>query len=169
MLEDFGSISQVFVGQLHESLKRCIDLIVHLIACVESHVSTPNSFFETNTVLPFIMEQSFAVLKLLQHASASCFPSTSTSSSSSPSSIAYGVTPRPLDFGRIRNLCTSGLNLPDNADLTQEHSSHVKFCSELCHAVQQVKGLFALPFPPNSSASQELLHAAASAQVTRQS
>lgn len=168
MLQSFGSLSKVFVEQLHSDIGRCTDLIVHLIASLQSHVNTPNVFSETNTVLPFIIEQCSSALKLLQHASSSCFYSCSSASSASPSQLVFGITPRPLDFSGIISLCAEGSKVSDNANLVQEHSCYVQFCSELSRSVQLVKGHLALPFPPNVPASQEVARAASSAQVIHQ-
>jgi hypothetical protein len=168
MLQNFGSLSKAFVEQLHSDIGRCVDLIVHLIASLQSHVNTPNVFSETNTVLPFIIEQCSSTLKLLQHASASCFYSCPSASSTSPSHLLLGITPRPLDFSGIISLCAEGSKVSDNANLVQEHSSYVQFCSDLSRSVQLVKGQLALPFPPNLPASQEVARAASSAQVIPQ-
>ena len=42
MLQSFGALSKAFVEQLHSDIGRCTDLIVHLIAGLQSHVNTPN-------------------------------------------------------------------------------------------------------------------------------
>ena len=106
MQRTFGSLSRAFAQRLHETISRCIDLILHLITCTQSHIATPNSFCETNTALPFIILQCSSALSLLRHA-LSC---TSSSSSSSPS-LSFTITPHPIDVRPLVALCNSGLEV----------------------------------------------------------
>jgi hypothetical protein len=157
MQRTFGSLSRTFVTSLQDAIGRCCDLISHLIAAVESHVSTPNEFFETNTVLPFIRDQCCSTLTLLQKASAACTPPSSGAS--------FGATPHPIDFSHIVAHCAASAKLPENANLIQEHSSQIEFCNELSQSVEKIKGHFSLPTPPNSLSSQEVSRAASSSQA----
>jgi hypothetical protein len=153
----FGSLSRSFVSSLEMTIGRCCELISHLIASLESHVAIPNDFFETNAMLPFILEQCSSALTLLRTASAACAPSSS--------SFASAATPHPLDVSHIAAYCSKPLSLPENASLLQEHSSYVKFCADLNQFVLQIKGHLTLPIPPNTPASQEMARSALSAQA----
>jgi hypothetical protein len=154
MQRTFGSISRTFVGSIQDAIARCCDIISHLVSSVESHLLTPNSYFETNTLLPFIIEQCYSALHLLRNASAACDPTPGVDSA-----------PHPIDFSHIVSHCVASVQSPHNANLMQEHSSLIKFCSLLSQSVLQMKSHFTLPVPPNSAASEDVSRAALAAQA----
>jgi hypothetical protein len=158
MKATFNSLSCSFVEQMSRSIGKCSDLICHLIAALQPQVEVTNIFFEKNTTLPFIIEQCSSVLKLLQQAASACAPSSYAHS-------AVGITPRPFDFSGIIKLCSRGSNVADDANLAQEHCCYLEFRSQLSVMVSQVKGLLALPLPPQASLSNELSLAASAGQV----